>query len=224
MPENNSNAKLDAPWAIGSANYATLIKHVDSSVRNIVELGSGESTSQLARDYPDSEILSFDNHASFAKQTRTKLSSAGFKNARVLVRNIRMQLWNGGIFRTYDLSDVDSLPGIDVLLIDGPSERQFPRGREAGLYLLFAHCEVGALIALDDYHRESAQSAVKNWLTVFGSENLQVVETTERFAILRKVNDCLDPRVSWVWRLGSVQSVVLSLAKSARRAVKRAKN
>ena len=220
MNEKKQKWNLDAPWCLGSEDYTTLVKHTGHrNVRQILELGSGQSTFQLAQDFTDAELCSLENDPTFWQKTNNALSQNGFSNACVMLASIRAQLWKGGLFMTYDMSVVRNILPIDLLVVDGPVERLFPIGREAALYLLFDKCVPGAVIGLDDYHRESAKTAVKNWLVTFG-DSLTLVEETASFAVLRKVSECTHPKMTLYKRIQSVASTCSSLTTKSKYAVK----
>lgn len=191
MNNNNELIKwdLDQPWCLGIEDYKTLIKHLDSNKLNlIVELGSGLSTFQLAEDFPNTKIFSLENDPKIREDNNQTLKSNGKHSAQILLAPIKKSICKGAIFETYDFKVLKKYSHIDLLIVDGPVEKKFPLGREASLYFLFDQLAIGAVIGLDDYHRDSAKATVKNWLTFF-DKSLSIEEETSSFVVLRKQSE-----------------------------------
>lgn len=184
------NYDLDSPYSIGSKDYRTLKKHIDNvfptGPGSILELGSGTSTFQLARDYPATRLYSLESDRAIQEKNQHEVSKKeAHSTVSIIYAPIRLQMYQG-VFLCYDFSGLPHDSIFDVLIVDGPVERLYPKGRESALYFLFDRLHVGALIALDDYHRETAERAVRNWLNVF-ADTLETVESTSSFVVLRKV-------------------------------------
>lgn len=190
MNQRNIKWDLDQPWCIGIEDYKTLTNYIDSSSFNlIVELGSGLSTFQLAEDFPNVKILSLENNSKIMEENNQTLKSNGKDYAQILFAPIKKSICQGAIFETYDFKTLKNNSQIDLLIVDGPVEKEFPLGREASLYFLFDKLAIGAVIGLDDYHRSSAKATVNNWLTVFGN-SIAIEEETSSFIVLRKKSEC----------------------------------
>lgn len=178
----------------------------------VVELGSGQSTFQLAQDFPNSSVYSLENDKKYLEKSNNELLVYGFKNAKIILATIKTISWQGAIYSTYDMSYLKKIQSIDFLIIDGPVERLYPGGREAALYLLFDMCAIGAVIGLDDYHRKTAKRAVSNWLETYG-EAIILEQETSSFAVLRKVSECNLPKMSWPRRAQSIKATTYSFSK-----------
>ena len=214
---------LDAPWCIGSEDYATLVKHTSGQkIKQILELGSGQSSLQLAKDFPMANLLSFESDIKFTEKARESLLQNGISNAKIEHVPIKPHLWKGGVFMTYDMSIIKDINPIDLLIVDGPVERLFPLGREASLYLLFDKCAQNCLIGVDDYHRKSGHDSVNNWLYTFG-DSLSIVEKTATFAVLRKVSECKEPKIKWRQRINSINSIIYTFITGIRRSASKLK-
>ncbi|MGG7646399.1 hypothetical protein ACQ5SP_16440 [Rhodovulum sp. YNF3179] len=177
---------LDAPWAIGKENYSIFTMHLSNKVKNIFEAGSGYSTINLAADFPNCQITSLEESLEYTNKNRNLLTKSEVKNANIYYCPISVQLLNGVWARTYKVPDELKRTEIDALLIDGPTERRYPGAREAVLYFLFPQCKVGAIIALDDFHRQTAKLAVKRWQTRHKDE-LKQVFSSNTLVIFEKV-------------------------------------
>jgi hypothetical protein len=210
---------LDAPWSMGSEDYRTLLRYLDTNMSGlIVELGSGESTFQFAEDFAHATIVALENEPGIREQNDAILRYRGHKTASVVFAPVRIQHWGLAVFSTYDFGSLLGSAPIDLLVVDGPVERLFPMGREAALYFLFNKLAVGGVIALDDYHRRSAKVAVANWLAMF-MESLIIEEETASFAVLRKVSACSSISLPLQLILRSYGLQVRSLTRRGRRAL-----
>ena len=190
MPQLAESPSLDTGWAIGEQKFHLIVEHISQDPVNILEFGSGVSTARFAQEYPTASIVSVDQDAGFAQQTRELLQGYGLCNASVVHCPLAWKRSGLRLFRTYDL-DTPTLrsaiknESVDFVLVDGPVEAQAPRGREGALYQVFDLIKVGGLIALDDCRRESARAAIGNWLAVYGDSLTSVVETKD-LIILQK--------------------------------------
>lgn len=192
--KSKTEPSLDTPWALGEKKYNLILKALDNRrVEKIVEFGSGTSTVRLAQDYPRAEIVSFEHDRKFQQETTNLLKRFKVSNACIHYRPLKVACFFPRLFLTYSLQE-NMLPrNLDFSLIDGPVERQTLRGREAVLYLIFPFLRVGALIALDDYHRKSEQAVVRNWLATY-KNGLGVIQEYEDLVILEKTAHQLPTR------------------------------
>jgi len=214
---------LDAPWAMGSGDYRTLYGYLDQiRPRTIVELGSGQSTFQLAHDFSEAVLLSLENDFTLSQDHNRRLAVLGMHRANVIYSPIRLQFRKGGLYFVYDTKNLmkflDDESKIDCLLVDGPVEAMYPLGREASLYFLFDRLAVGAVLALDDYHRDSAKQTVQKWLATFG-DSLVLREETDSFAVLQKSAECECPVYTLALAMRSYATVPRTAARTLRRAM-----
>ncbi len=177
---------LETPWGIGEGKYSLiLIALKNQIVENIVEFGSGASTVRLALDFPNAKILSLEQDKLYFKETIKLMSKFNVRNAEVFYGPLNWKLYTPRFYFTYSIRNKMFPVFCDFVLIDGPTESLTLRGREAPLYFIFPYLKIGALIALDDYHRESAKLVLRNWLSTFG-ESLEIVREYEDLVILEK--------------------------------------
>jgi predicted O-methyltransferase YrrM len=189
MSTTDKSLSLNSPWSIGEEKYGQIHKILSSQrVERVIEFGSGISTIRLSLDFPKAKITSIEHDKDFYGETLKLLAQHQIKNTRVLhcpLKHVRIGLRS---YLTYDL-DVNLLEGdIDFTLIDGPVESQTLRGREAPLYMIFPLLRIGGLVALDDYHRNSAKAVVKNWLSSYPG-NIQVFRDYINFIVLQKCGE-----------------------------------
>ncbi|KJR97814.1 MAG: hypothetical protein VR65_22595 [Desulfobulbaceae bacterium BRH_c16a] len=204
---------LDGPWGIGKEDYMTFISNSGSlsSVENILELGSGNSTCQLAKDFPNTKIISLESSSIYAQESEELLLSNSLHNAVVLFSPLRLLYFKRGLFLTYSPSVLQGKScRFDLMLIDGPPENSCPRGREAGLYAFFNRLSVGSIIGLDDYHRERARRTVANWFIIFGSA-IEIVDETKSFVVLRKTKEYPENLFNLNMLFSTYSSTVISL-------------
>ena len=119
---------LDGPYGIGLADYLTLTKNLRDAFGSrgpgtILELGSGQSTLQLAADYPDAKILSLENLSQFGEKSTEELRWAGASNASILHAPMRTRMIGGGVYPAYSLQNLPDGFRCDVLIVDGPGSK-----------------------------------------------------------------------------------------------------
>lgn len=208
---------LDGPWSIGSDDYLCLLNHVNKkNIRKILELGSGQSTFQLANDFPNAQVISLENDPDIAKSNRLVLDKIKHGNSQILYSPVMLQFKSGGGYMTYNMDLLKDIQGIDLLIVDGPVEKLYPMGREGSLFFLFDKLAVGAIVGLDDYHRDSAKTAVANWKMVF-KDSIRVRQETESFAVLEKVAECDKARLNLSLAFYSYINLLKSLYRIYRR-------
>lgn len=88
---------LDGPWSIGSDDYLCLLNHVDKAkTKKILELGSGQSTLQLATDFPEAQLISLENNSEIAISNQTSLKSISHSSAKIMYAPVKIQKKVGG--------------------------------------------------------------------------------------------------------------------------------
>ena len=157
-------ADAEDDWALTSEALRFVVRLVQLvSPADVVELGSGRSTRVLARTAeamsPAPRITALENDPDAATRTRAALERDGtsgsveLRFAPVVVRRCQ-----GRQVPVYHLGEGALRGRADVILVDGPP---MPLGgREGALYQAVDLATQGALIVLDDAHRESEVSAL----------------------------------------------------------------
>ncbi|HEY3266078.1 MAG TPA: class I SAM-dependent methyltransferase [Armatimonadota bacterium] len=178
-------------WA-ASADFArTLINlNLEAKPRTIVELGSGVSTlisAYTLERLGGGRVVSLDHDAVFACETRRTLAIhglAGFAtvhDAPLCEHRIGANPW-----RWYDVSALDGVDAIDLLVIDGPPETVQPLARYPALPMLYSRLADGALILVDDGIRPDEQECVRRWLAEFPALRALPMRTDKGAFLLRK--------------------------------------
>lgn len=152
----------------GMWQVLTLVRERQPST--IVELGSGLSTLYLSRcvaEQPGSVVYSVEHAMQFLAGTRKLLEA---HDATENVQLIHAPLVDTDIDgRKYSWYSVgDRLPAtIDMLLVDGPPGTTGPLARLPALERLIDRLRPGAVIVLDDAHREEEREIVRSWVRDF---------------------------------------------------------
>lgn len=96
---------------------------------------------------------------------------------REKVRNPHSQVWHaplvehlidGKAWKWYDMSALEKVEQIDMLVIDGPTEDIQPLARYPALPLLRDKLSPAAVIILDDANRASERAIIQRWQQEFG--------------------------------------------------------
>lgn len=186
MTESTKSLALDTPWGIGEKKYSQILSELSSSnIERILEFGSGVSTARFGKSFPDARILSVEDHPKYYERTVELLREHNVSNASVLHCPLMRRYIGIRTYLTYALNTNFLDKEIDFVFIDGPVEAETLRGREAPLYMAFPFIKVGGIIVLDDYHRESAKAAVRNWLKSYKA-NLKIIKEYEDIVVLEK--------------------------------------
>lgn len=192
MPPTSDPAAPHVPLSTGASLGETAFAKVLDVLRAhgprvFVEFGSGRSTARFATEFPEASLLSLDHDPFYAGETRDFLArTPATAHVDLQLRPLRWQRWYGLPFRSY-------APGafperIDTVLVDGPPVLGNHRGREACLYQIWDHLDVGALIVLDDCKRPQERQIVANWMQRFpGAFRVDYLDTPKGTALLHKI-------------------------------------
>jgi predicted O-methyltransferase YrrM len=157
-------------WAISPSTLVWMLDRLsDSSVRTILELGSGSSTiwfaTALAKRGGEGRVVALESSADYADSTRTELAKHGLQDrAQVLhaplvdtaVPGRENQPW-------FDISVLPDLPPVDLLFVDGPVGGIARQVRYPAYPLLADRLAPGAAVVLDDTQRPAEAAIVKAW-------------------------------------------------------------
>jgi predicted O-methyltransferase YrrM len=174
-------------WAISPSTLVWMLDRLsDSSVRTILELGSGSSTiwfaTALAKRGGEGRVV-LESSADYADSTRTELAKHGLQDrAQVLhaplvdtaVPGRENQPW-------FDISVLPDLPPVDVLFVDGPVGATAREARYPAYPLLADRLALGATVFLDDTGRPAEAAIAKAWKQEsFGGRRLREVRRLDR--------------------------------------------
>jgi predicted O-methyltransferase YrrM len=136
----------------------------------IVELGSGLSTLYLSRciaERPGPVLYSLEHSLEYVESTRQLLESHEAGDGIHLIHAPLVDTDVGGrTFSWYQLPE--SLPSeIDMLIVDGPPGDTEPLARLPAVACLIERLRPGAIIVLDDAHREDEREIASSWVRDF---------------------------------------------------------
>jgi predicted O-methyltransferase YrrM len=176
-------------WAISPSTLVWILDRLldDSSVRTILELGSGSSTiwfaTALAKRGGEGRVVALESSADYAESTRTELAKHGLGDrAQVLhaplvdtaIPGRENQPW-------FDISALPDLPPVDLLFVDGPVGTIAHQVRYPAYPLLADRLAPGATVVLDDTGRPAEAAIVKAWKQEsFGGRRLREVRRLDR--------------------------------------------
>lgn len=140
--------------------------------KSIVECGSGVSTLVLARciQLKGGNLISLEHDELYAAMTENWLRDRGL---RELVKLYQAPLT--GNPPNYDLSGV-FIDNVDLLVIDGPPASVHPMVRH-GARQLFPMLSKGALVLMDDLHRDGERAVFKKWMQEFPQMTFTTIDT-----------------------------------------------
>lgn len=159
----------------------------------IVELGCGTSTlisgyclEKLGRG----RVVSLDHERRFADICRENLKVHGLEGFAAVREAPLCDLELGGkSWRYYDVSPLQGIPPIDILVVDGPPGESGRLARYPALPLLYERLSERAVILVDDADRADERSMVEKWLAEHPDLECTFLETEEGAAILRRRAD-----------------------------------
>lgn len=135
--------------------------------KNILEIGSGTSTVWMATFAAsvDAQLVSVDHLEEYRELTQQSLRDFGLEE-RVDLRLAELTgiEINGEATQWYAPDRFDDLCDIDMVIVDGPPESTGPNPRFPAFPLLRDKLSPGALIVVDDLHREQETQMVDAWL------------------------------------------------------------
>ena len=135
----------------------------------IVELGSGTSTIIAAKTLEKLKsgfLLSIDNDAKFAEQTRQRITLETLeKYSEVITSELKDITVNGESYNWYDTSFLEKIEiKIELLIVDGPPRIINKNARYPAIPLLKKFITDDTVILLDDGRRKDEQNTVELWL------------------------------------------------------------
>jgi hypothetical protein len=155
-------------WGLGpdtAARYAYQIAMQRPEV--IVELGSGTSTVISGRVLQKSgtgRVIALDDDQKWTKNSREMIELHGLSDVAE-VRHAPLQdiEFQGRRKPYYDLTALDDIDRIDMLLVDGPHDKGDKLARLPGLYLLADRLSEHATVFVDDTVRPNWRLAALQW-------------------------------------------------------------
>lgn len=164
-------APLLGGWALGPTGTLDVINVIRNHPEPVVvECGSGTSTMWLAyaiRDLGAGHVYSLEHDPVFAERTRQLLADHGLEEyVTVLDAPISEHVVDGESIQWYEISDIQCLEQIDVLIIDGPPQALGDL-RNGAIRLLGDKLSQDAHIFIDDVNRPAERADVAAWLEAY---------------------------------------------------------
>jgi len=170
IPRITPRAALPATgnWALDAVSMLDLVDLIERERPSVVlELGSGTSTvwlGYLLEQY-GARLVSLDHDEHYASATRVSLAKHGL-GATAEVRTaplVPVQI-DGEEFSWYDLSCLEGVENIDVLLVDGPPKATGPLARFPAVPLVESRMSGAACVVLDDSDRPEEAETLDRWM------------------------------------------------------------
>ena len=160
----------------------------------IVELGSGTSTIIAAKTIEKLKngfLLSIDNDAKFAEQTRQRITLETLeKYSEVITSELKDITVNGESYNWYDTSFLEKIDRkIELLIVDGPPRIINKNARFPAIPLLKKYFTDDMVILLDDGRRKDEQNTVKLWLKELDKFNVDYFNTEKGTFKLSKIEE-----------------------------------
>jgi predicted O-methyltransferase YrrM len=156
----------------------------------IVELGSGASTiccGYFVEKLGSGTVVSMDHDDNFTKLTRINVHNHELDNFVTVHHSPLINYELDGIKSAwYDISVLDGIGSIDMLIIDGPPEKTQPFARYPALPLLYPRLSKNAVIILDDASRQEEQEIVKRWTDLFGDLEPEFIPSEKGICVLKR--------------------------------------
>ena len=179
-------------WALTADAGAVLVREIAlRRPRTVVELGSGVSTlliGRMLKEAGEGKLYSLDHDASWAERTRAHVRANGLEDhVVVLDAPLSRQRVDGEDYEWYQLPhEVRSLPGIDLLVVDGPPQSLSPSGipRYPALPAFGKQMSPDGLIYVDDAKRPQEQRMIEKWLKLDPGLQSWMVQTAPGTCLL----------------------------------------
>lgn len=183
------------PPHTGWAASPELCSHILDAIRmhrpeTIVEAGGGVSSVVVGyalQEQGHGRLISLDHLDEYAAVTRGHISKHGLEDV-VDVRHAPMTDVNieGDSWPWYDLSAIDDLETIDMLVIDGPPEKTRSQARYPAVPALYDRLSDDAVVILDDAYRPDETAMVERWQAADPRWKLTLGESPDGTAILHR--------------------------------------
>ena len=160
----------------------------------IVELGSGTSTIIAAKTLEKLKsgfLLSIDNDAKFAEQTRQRITLETLeKYSEVITSELKYITVNGESYHWYDTSFLEKIDRkIELLIVDGPPRIVNKNARYPAVPVLKKFFSEGTIILLDDGRRTDEQNLVQLWLNELNNYKAEYIQTEKgTYSLSRNIN------------------------------------
>jgi predicted O-methyltransferase YrrM len=157
-------------WAMSPSTLVWILDRIsNSSVRTILECGSGSSTiwfaTILAHRGGEGQVIALEASAEYAEITRADLARHGLQDRAVVLDAPLIETSVPGRANQpyFDLSVLSDRPPVDLLFVDGPIGGIARQARYPAYPLLADRLAPGAVVVLDDTGRPDEAAIVRLW-------------------------------------------------------------
>lgn len=155
-------------WAMEPVTMLSVVDQVLSRKPGlVVECGSGTSTIWIAHALKRigvGKLISLEHLEQYAQAGRAALDAHGLRGvAEIQKAPLQACQLGGESFEWYEVSSVEDVRDVAMLIVDGPPSSTGPLARYPALPLLRDRLLPGALILIDDAGREDEKNVVERW-------------------------------------------------------------
>ena len=181
-----------AKWAIYPDFAGQIVSAaIKTKPKHVFELGSGISTvinCYCLEKLGGTRVTSLDNDAVFAEVSRKRVQEDhGFKDMATVHHAPLVDVEiNGNTYKWYDMSVLDNIEPIDMLIVDGPPAALNKHARYPAIPKLYEYLSPNAVILVDDANREDEKEMVEMWCKEFPALKAEFIDTQTGLYILRK--------------------------------------
>lgn len=169
MQKYPTDAALPTPmgWAMNPSGLLALTGLIESTrPKLVIECGSGTSTIWIGlalRALGGGRLISLEHQSEYAAQSRARVAAHGLEDfVEIRLVDLVPHETVRGTFRWYDI-DMDTVPDIDLLLVDGPPATTGRWARYPAIPILATKLSDGAVILVDDTSRKDEVEAITFW-------------------------------------------------------------
>ena len=156
----------------------------------IVECGAGISTlvnGYLLEQLGAGHVYALEHEGDFSRQTTAEIGKHGLAaQASVIHAPLETFRLKDREWKWYASRGWNALPGIDLLIVDGPPAFVQQHARYPALPLLLDRLNPGAALLVDDCVREDDRQTVERWVREYPGWDLEWIRTEKRAALLRR--------------------------------------
>lgn len=190
-----ANARPPLPDTRGWAASPDFLKEVATLIYRekpglILEVGSGVSTvisGYCLQQVGQGKIISLDHEKEYADKTDAYLRVHGLKDrCQVRYAPLAECAPNGWSGKWYDVTELDGIEGIDMVIVDGPPGPMQSLSRYPALPLLFEKLSDDALIIMDDGNREDEKKIVARWVEEYPALSVEYMPFEKGGYVIRR--------------------------------------
>ena len=181
-----------AGWSASPALAARLYSLVKAErPKRILELGSGASTVVMAyalEELGEGQLTSLDHDAQYAEGTRKELARHNLGHiAEVQTAPLTSVGSNGHAQKWYDISMIDPLGEVDLLVIDGPPRHTGKNARLPAFEHLRSALSPHCIVVLDDTIRPDEDDSLKAWTSISDPVSVEDIACEKGVAVRRLI-------------------------------------